>query len=287
VVLIELQSGDLRATITPIGAEVRSLSLRGVEYLWPAQELWKRTAPILFPIVGKLREDTLFDKGRLYTMGQHGFARDKSFRIEDVSTSAAKFNLTSDQSTLKQYPFKFVLEAAYELRPDRLLATYSISNPGAETLPASFGLHPAFRWPLDPAGDKTAYVLRFEKEEAPGIRRLKDGLLKPQVFASPIRDKVLPLSESLFKDDAVIFLGVNSSEVEYGGPAGPSVRLSWSRFTDLALWSRAPGDFLCIEPWHGYADPEGFKREFTRKPGLMLIEPGDSRDFTVVIEPRG
>jgi galactose mutarotase-like enzyme len=173
-----------------------------------------------------------------------------------------------------------------ELRPDSLLATYSISNPGAETLPASFGLHPAFRWPLDPTADKKDYVIRFEKQEPPGIRRLKDGLLKPQVFASPIRNKVLSLSESLFEDDAVIVLGVNSSEVEYGGPSGSSIRLSWSGFTDFGVWYRAPGDFVCMEPWHGYADPDGFKGEFIRKPGLMLIEPGHRREFTLTIEPR-
>jgi galactose mutarotase-like enzyme len=186
---------------------------------------------------------------------------------------------------LQQYPFEFVLEVSYELRPECLLATYSISNPGAETLPACFGLHPAFRWPLEPSSDKRAYSLRFEKEEPPGIRRLKDGLLRSQVFASPIRNSELPLSESLFRDDALIVLSLNSSEVEYGGPAGPRVRLAWSGFTDLGLWSKSPGDFLCIEPWHGHSDPVAFTGEFTRKPGLMLIEPGGKREFTLRIEP--
>ena len=91
--------------------QVSWLSLRGVEYLWPAHDPWKRTAPILFPIVGRLHDDTLFYNNRRYTMAQHGLARDKAFQIEHVSESAASFRLVSDQSTRLQYPFEFSLEA--------------------------------------------------------------------------------------------------------------------------------------------------------------------------------
>jgi galactose mutarotase-like enzyme len=284
--LVQLESGDLRATVSPLGAELRSLSLRGVEYLWPAEDPWKRTAPLLFPIVGRLNDDTLFHNDRHYTMAQHGFARDKSFQIEHVSHSTAALRLVSDQSTRLQYPFEFVLEVTYALRSEAFVGTYVIENSGTEVLPASFGVHPAFRWPLDPSADKTAYRLVFERQEGPTIRRLKGGLLKPELFPSPVRNAMLTLSESLFDDDAVVLLGVNSTEVRYTARQGPNVRLSWSGFPDLGVWSKNPGNFLCIEPWHGHADSVGFTDTFTRKPGLMLIQPGGRREFSLTIEPR-
>jgi galactose mutarotase-like enzyme len=282
--LIVLHAGGLRASISPIGAELRSLSLRGVEYLWPAHDPWKRTAPILFPIVGRLNDDTLFYNNRRYTMAQHGLARDKAFQVEQVSESAATFRLVSDQSTQLQYPFEFSFAATYALKPETLVATFVVENPGAEVLPASFGVHPAFRWPLDPSIEKAAYHLRFEREEGPVIRRLKNGLLQPEPFASPVRNGVLALSESLFEQDAIILLGLNSTEIRYAAAEGPSVRMSWTGFPDLGIWSKYPGDFLCIEPWHGHADPAGFTGEFIRKPGLMLIEPGGKREFSLRID---
>ena len=285
MMLIELQEGDFAASISSHGAELRSLTLRGVEYFWPAQDPWKRTAPLLFPIVGRLNDDTLFHEGRRYTMAQHGFARDKTFQIENVTQSSATFRLVSDQSTRLQYPFEFVLKSKYELRPDGLTGRFTIANPGTEVLPASFGVHPAVRWPLDHSARKIAYRLQFQRDEGLDIRRLKDGLLKPQLFPSPIRNGVLNLFQSLFEDDAVILLRVNSREIRYTKANGPSLCLSWTGFPDLGIWSKAPGDFLCVEPWHGHADPVGFTGEFASKPGLMLIEPGGSREFSVRIEP--
>jgi galactose mutarotase-like enzyme len=140
-------------------------------------------------------------------MAQHGFARDKSFQIEQVTETSATLRLRADQATREQYPSEFVLEAAYELQPNALGARFVVRNPGPELLPASFGVHPAFRWPLGPDGDKSSYTIRFDKDEAPGIRRLKNGLLQKKVHASPIRRTILPLSESLFQDDAIIILG--------------------------------------------------------------------------------
>lgn len=278
--LVELETDNLRATVSPVGAELRSLVLHDVEYLWPARDPWKRTAPILFPIIGRLKEDALFHDGRLYRMPQHGFARDNPFRFEQISKSVAKFTLTSDQSTLQQFPFHFILSVVHELQSDSLLSTYCISNPAATMLPASFGLHPAFRWPLQHGVQKTSYILRFERDEPLAIGRLHEGLLQRRLFASPIRHKELRLSESLFQDDAVILLNINSTQVEYQGPSGPSVRLTWAGFNDLGIWSKNPGDFVCVEPWHGYADPEGSTGEFARKPGLILLEPGEAREFT-------
>jgi hypothetical protein len=49
------------------------------------------------------------------------------------------------------------------------------------------------------------------------------------------------------------------------------------------LWSKAGGDFLCIEPWYGYASPEGFDGPFETKPGLMHIASGASERFTLHI----
>lgn len=112
--LIVLHAGSLRASISPVGAELRSLNLRGVEYLWPAHDPWRRTAPILFPIIGRLNDDALFYNNRRYTMAQHGLARDKAFHVEHMSETAATFRLLSDLSAA---PVPVRVFASGDLRP--------------------------------------------------------------------------------------------------------------------------------------------------------------------------
>ena len=144
-------------------------------------------------------------------------------------------------------------------------------------LPASFGAHPAFNWPLLPGLSKQSYRLAFPQTEPAPIRRLSGGLMRAQAEPSPIQGHVLPLSESLFDDDAVILDRVGSSSVRYEAERGPSLEIAWTGFRELGIWSKPGGaPFLCIEPWRGYASPVDFDGEFTDKPGLMHIAPRQS-----------
>lgn len=284
-----LRSGSLTATVKAHGAELCSLRDGGIEFLWQAGPEWPRHAPLLFPIVGRLANDELRHQGKTYRMTQHGFARDSRFMCAERGESRCTLVLDDNEATRALYPFAFRLTAAYAIDDSGLDLTLTIANTGKETLPASVGGHPAFNWPLQPGAAKESYALTFARAESSPVRRLDGGLLRPAVESSPVKGTSLPLSESLFTDDAIIFDRIESTSVRYaagqGASAGPWLKMSWRGFRELGVWSKPSGaPFLCIEPWRGYASPAGFQGEFTDKPGLMHIAPGAEEELSYRIE---
>jgi galactose mutarotase-like enzyme len=269
-----MTGGGLTVRIKALGAEICAIQDDdGRDYLWPASPPWPRHAPVLFPIVGRLRDDTLRHAGRTYRMTQHGFARDRVFDWRDSNPCSCRLSLADDDVTRKIYPFAFRFEVAYSLGADGLSITYTVANPGEENLPAS-GAHPAFLWPLRVGVAKEAHRLIFDVDEPETLRGVEGGLLTPPTRPSPIGGRVLPLSVELFDADALILDPPRSRSVRYEGPGGPAIRVSWEGFRELGIWSRKDADLLCIEPWYGTASPTTFDGEFSEKPGLALVLPG-------------
>jgi galactose mutarotase-like enzyme len=270
-----IAASGVTATILADGAELCSLTDgAGNELLWQAGPVWPRHAPVLFPIVGRLADDSLRHEGRTYRLTQHGFARDRRFRWIDRSDAACRLALEDDAATRACFPFAFRFEIGFAVADTTLTVTYTLQNPASQTLLASFGAHPAFRWPLCSGTAKSAYTLVFPAPEPAPIRRLAGGLLLPERFPSPVVGRRLPLDESLFAADAVIFDEVASSSVQFAAPDGPAIEMAWEGFKQLGLWMRPGGDFLCIEPWRGHADPLGFAGPFREKPGIFHVPPG-------------
>ncbi len=266
------------------GAELCSLAhARLGEMLWPALPVWPQHAPNLFPIVGQLVGDTLRHAGATYTMGRHGFARRRRFTWIDRGTAGCKLELRDDEETRALFPFAFAFDIVYALEADTLRVTYGVSNTGAQTLPASVGAHPAFRWPLAPELAKTDHVIEFAQPEPAPIRRLADGLLKLESFPTPVVDRTLHLADALFVDDALIMDRIASHAVRYTAPGGPVIDVRWDGFEQLGLWSKPGADFVCIEPWYGYASPVDFDGDFASKPGLLHIAPGDRHELSLRI----
>ena len=187
-------SKDLSATVLAHGAELCSLKTAdGLELLWQAGPEWRRHAPLLFPIVGRLKNDQLHHGGKSYPMTQHGFARDRRFAWAEQGPTSCTLVLTDDAETRTRYPFAFRLAIGYELSPRQLGVTFEVTNTGDQPLPASIGAHPAFNWPLLPELPKEAYRLTFADDEPGPVRRLKDGLLLPDPQPTPIEGKTLSL----------------------------------------------------------------------------------------------
>ncbi len=270
-----IAAGGISAEITAQGAELCVLrDGDGHDYLWPATPPWPRHAPVLFPIVGRLAGDTLRHDGRDYTLGQHGFARDRRFDWVERTRTGCRLELRDDAATRASYPFAFRFEIAYAVADSALTMRFRIDNPAGQPLPVSMGAHPAFRWPLRAGVAKAAHSLIFAADEPAPVRRLSGGLLQPDPVPSPIEGRVLRLDESLFAADALILDHPASRAVRFAAPGGPALDIAWSGFPELGIWSRAGGDFLCIEPWCGMADPVGFMGDFIDKPGLLHIPPG-------------
>lgn len=275
-----LSNGRIAATVKADGAELCSLrNAAGQELLWQAGPAWPRHAPILFPIVGRLKGDVLRHRGKSYPMTQHGFARDLRFDWTAHDTRSCSLELRDSAETREKFPFAFRLLVAYAVHDDELVITYEVSNTGDEMMPASIGAHPAFAWPLPGAEDKASHTLVFSDAEPAPVRRLDGGLLRVQSEPSPVEGGALALSEDLFADDAIVIDQLASTSLRYMAPGAPTIDFSWQGFHQLGLWSKPGAAFLCIEPWLGYASPADFDGEFSRKPGVIHIATGETRRY--------
>ncbi|MFZ4532457.1 MAG: aldose 1-epimerase family protein [Alsobacter sp.] len=279
---LTLSSGDLSAAVRPLGAELVSLRLRDHEIIWQAGPAWPRHSPLLFPVVGRLKGDTYRHAGRMFGLPKHGFARDMRFAAARLGLDRVRFTLADDPATRAAYPFRFRLTLTYTLHPDRLAVDYAVANTGDEPMPFSIGAHPALCWPI--RADKTDHWVRFDADETAPVRRIEDGLLGPD-RESPVRGRLLALDESLFAADALIFTRIASHGLEFGVGIEPCVRVAWEGFRHLGLWSRPGGDFLCVEPWHGYDSSPEDPDELAAKPGIIMLEPGDVSRFALMISP--
>lgn len=270
---------QLSVAVSAQGAELHSLrDAAGREWLWQEGPLWPRRAPVLFPIVGRLADDTLRHEGRTFRLTQHGFARDRRFSWVTRSEAGCQLRLRDDESTRAVFPFSFVLDLSYAVARGALSCDVGLSNPGKAALVFSVGAHPAFAWPLPGGGNKDAHSVVFGADEPGPARRLTDGLLDGAEELR-LRGRRLPLNEDLFAADALVLPQVRSRSLRYEGPAGDALEMSWSGYGDLGLWSKAGADFLCLEPWCGHASPAGWDGEFADKPGTVRLMPGEGRTF--------
>lgn len=275
----------LSAEISTLGAElVRLRDGEGRDLLWHGDPaFWSGRSPLLFPIIGALPQDILLHEGRRHVMQRHGFARRSRFDLVEAGPQRAVFRLLPDAETRAQYPFAFALDVAYAIADATLAIEATVRNPGRESLPASFGFHPAFLWPLPYGGSRADHRLVFEAPETDPVHRPVDGLLSAATEPSPAADGILAPEDRMFERDAVIFLRMRSRRVGFGVPGRPGLAVAFPGMPQLGVWTKPGAPFLCIEPWHGYATPEGDTRPFVDKPGLAHIPPGGEQRFAMTI----
>jgi len=274
---LSLRGGELSARIDPLGAQLSELQdASGRDLLWGGDpSVWAGRAPLLFPIVGALAGGEYRVDGKSYRLPRHGFARVSTFQVLDAGASSASFRLKADAATLQVYPFQFELDVRYALEGATLSITTLVRNLGARKLPASFGYHPAFRWPLPFGQERADHYIEFAAEESSPVRRLDAaGLLLPDRYPTPVEHRRLALDDALFEDDVLIFDDLRSRSVTYGAQHGPRLRVSFPDSPYLGLWSKPQAGFVCIEPWHGVADPQGFSGAFSAKQGVFMVLPG-------------
>jgi galactose mutarotase-like enzyme len=274
--MIDIASRQLSATVNPFGAELMSLrDGQGRELMTDADPaFWAGHAPILFPIVGRLNGDVLRIDGVEYPMKQHGFARRMAWEVVGAGVDAVTLLLRDDASTRASYPFAFDLAVLYLVEEATLSCRVRVSNTGDVPLPMSFGFHPAFAWPLPYGAPREDHRIVFAADEPAPIKRLSDGLIAGD-RPSPLDDRTLALTDALFADDALVWDPIHSSGVSYGPPSGPRLDIDFPDTPQLGIWSKPGAAFVCIEPWHGHADPAGFTGDFRNKPGVIQIAPGD------------
>lgn len=285
---VVITSGDLTARIDPLGAELVSLcDASGRELMTAAEPAhWTGRAPLLFPIVGRLNGDVLRLDGREFSMKQHGFARRLKWQLVGAGEDAVTFVLRDSDETRAAYPFAFELAVLYALEGAELTVAVRVTNPGPAELPMSFGFHPAFAWPLPFRQRREEHRIMFQGGEGPNIAQLSGGLVAAEV-PSPLHDRTLALDDALFANDALVWAPVDSQEVVYGASQGPQLRITFPDTPFLGVWSQPGAGFVCIEPWHGHADPAGFTGDFRGKPGIVKVAPGDDWRCTMRVTLEG
>ena len=287
---VTIASDRLCATVSPHGAELTNLSTTdGRELQWNGDPaFWTGRAPILFPVIGVLRDGSYRYDGRTYAMPKHGFARRSTFDVVARDERGATFRLAASDRTRTIYPFEFRLDVTFRLTDTSLSVTAAVGNRGDRPMPASFGFHPALRWPLPFGRPRPEHRLLFPEDEPQQIRRIDaDGLLRPEPQPTPVAGDTLPLADALFVDDALIFDRLTSRSVRYGAAEGSQLRVDFADFPTLGVWTKPGAGFVCIEPWHGFSDPEGFVGDIRDKPGSFLVAPGAVKTLTMAITLEG
>jgi galactose mutarotase-like enzyme len=283
---LTIANGRLSAAISTTGAELQRLTdADGGELLWDGDPaFWTGRAPILFPIIGLLAGGEYRLDGKTYRLPKHGFARHADFAVAARSPTQVTLRLDADAATLAIYPFEFRLEIDFALDDTALALTARVANRGGQPMPASFGFHPALRWPLPYGQPRTAHRLLFEQPEPEPIRRIDaHGLLTPDLHPTPVAGRELVLRDDLFVDDALIFDRLGSRRLRYGARQGPQLDIAFDGLPQLGVWTKPGAGYICIEPWQGYADPVGYTGDFRDKPGVIEIAPGTERRFAMRI----
>ncbi|MBO9574083.1 MAG: aldose 1-epimerase family protein, partial [Chitinophagaceae bacterium] len=250
-------------------------------YLWSGDPAyWAKKSPILFPIVGTLKNNTYYYKDKPYHLTRHGFARDMEFELTSQTSSSLTFTLRSSTETLEKFPFVFRLDVIYSIEGSTLSTEYKVFNPSDDNIYFSIGGHPAFRIPLSENTDYEDYYFEFEHEENT-LRWMisPEGLINPSAVPIMTHTNILPITRELFMKDAVVMKYLNSDKVrlrsdktEYG------IEFSFPRFPFLGLWTGKNGNFVCIEPWCGIADSTTTNQQFINKEGINLLTPGEVFD---------
>lgn len=276
--MITLENDYLKVSLNAKGAELQGLYSKEteIEYLWNANpKYWAKHSPVLFPIVGSLKDDHFKYKGKSYELPRHGFARDHVFEIEKTSSAEAVFTLTQSDETLKVYPFHFKLKLIYKLIDRKLNLTYEVINTGNETLLFSIGAHPAFAVPNTPNTNYEDYYLAFNTDEKLTYWKLEDGLVANETGNIELDGHKLNLKHELFYNDALVFKNMQSSCIsllnnknDYG------LHFHFEDFPFFGIWAAKDAPFICLEPWCGVADSVNHDHQLQRKEGITSLAPG-------------
>lgn len=289
--IYELKNGRFTAKVDSLGAQLVSLKgENGFEYIWTGDETyWKGQAPVLFPIVGALREGRAKIGGEWFEMGQHGFARRREFSLAEQAPEKLSLRLSSDFETKKLYPFEFSLTVTYTLTDDGIATSFSVKNTGEKVLPFAVGGHPGFNVPVNEAAAFEDYTIRFEKPETQSCPAIVEGkaLIDPGASAFTLENQQeIPLRHNLFYHDALIFENLNSKKVQIVNQAtGRGVEMDFSQFPMLGIWSaKNDGPYVCLEPWTGCATRTDEGDDFEKKKGMVFLPAGGTADFSFSVK---
>jgi galactose mutarotase-like enzyme len=285
----QIHNHILAVAVATKGAELQSIinKTTGIEYMWSADPaFWGKKSPVLFPIVGGLKNNQYSYNGNTYTLGRHGFARDMEFTITEHLKDTITFTLVDSEETLKNYPFRFSFSVTYTLQENIVQVTYTVKNTDDKPLLFSVGGHPAFAVPVVAGTSYTDYYLQFSNSETAGRWPLSaGGQIEDHTTPLLANTTKLPLTKELFYEDALVFKHLASDAITLKSDAtmhGLTVR--FGGFPYMGIWAAKNADFVCIEPWCGIADSVNATGELAEKEGINTLLPQDVFERSWMVE---
>jgi len=289
-----IKNDKIQLSVKQIGAEICSIKsmLTGKEYIWDANpDFWANSSPILFPIVGALKDGKYKFKGKEYALPQHGFMRfNKEVELIDEDADSLSFQLDDNEETLKVFPFEFSLNISYSLDGNKVCMKHQVINPGNKDLFFSVGTHPAFKCPINDGEKYEDYYLEFEKEEFAqsfGIENALIGKITKEVFDKDSNGQkcLINLHSQLFNDGALVFKDLKSTTIRLKSrKSKQSVSVHYKGWPFMGIWAKPNAPFVCIEPWLGIADGVDSDQNFETKEGIIKLAPEDWFEAEYFIE---
>lgn len=273
------------------GAELTSIKHNGKEMLFQGSQVldskgkafWKRQAPILFPIVGQLKNSQTEIEEKIYEMSQHGFARDMEFKEILKTESKHQYTLKYNEETLKKYPYKFELDVIYEVIEDTLTVTYQVKNIDDKTIYFGLGGHPAFNCNYSNGEYEIVFL---EKEDNIEFLKLKDGLIDKEKAKNILQNNKIHLNENIFDNDAIIMKNIKSNKVVLQNHVTTQkiLEFDFTGFPYLALWSKKGAPFVCIEPWQNTADRIDSTQIYKDKEDIIELQKDEEFECKYLIK---
>ena len=289
---VTLKNGALTARIASKGAELLSLVKNETEYMWQKDPaFWGKTSPVLFPIVGNLRNDQVTFGGKSYSMAKHGLCRAVEFTVESVSDTDAAFSYSYNEETLTHYPYRFKLILSYHLSETGISIIYTVENLDDKSIDYCFGAHPGFNVPLEKGGAFEDYCIEFSEKEPDGcpVFDFENNQINMENRVDFMKgSKKLMLRYNYFDNDALVFDKVRSDSVKlYSTKNGGGVEVAFGDFDFVAFWTpiKMNAPFLCIEPWCGMAVCSDEGDTFEEKRGVKHLEIGRKQSYHMTICP--
>jgi galactose mutarotase-like enzyme len=275
-----LENELISAAFNAKGAELQKLIHKGtgLSYLWGGDPVfWAKHSPILFPIVGALKNAEYQYEGKTYKLPRHGFARDREFQVQQIGASEMLFTLSDDADTLAVYPFKFLLGIRYKIEGASLSCTYEILNPGDKVLLFSIGGHPAFAAPVQEEINYDDCFLEFNRDAELTYHKIKEDLIDDETLTINLNEGKLDLNHKLFYEDALVFKTLKSDRISIKNTKTPNgLHFNFETFPFFGIWAAKDADFVCLEPWCGIADGINHNQQLKDKEGIIQLEPGAS-----------
>lgn len=276
-----ISNDGLTASFHSKGAELFSLKKNNKEFIWNGDpQFWGKHSPILFPIVGTLKDGTFNYENISHSLSRHGFARDMEFEVIEKACNSIIFSLKSSQNTLENYPFEFELQIKYELIENSLSVGYLVKNLSDKKMPFSIGAHPAFAL----KNDFKNYSLSFKNDEFLDYYLLENGLVSNKTNQLQLVNNQLNLDYNIFKYDALVIKSLASKSIEILENNIPFLKIIFENFPNLGIWTINNAGFICIEPWFGYSDVTTSNGNILEKEGINILEIDQNLTSTYSIE---